>query len=885
LLNKNKIIGKEKYMKFAKTKTTAIAIALILTLSMTTIITLLPSAKSVDFPGTLPTWAYLRAVPEQVGIGQNVFLVMWIDKPPPTANGILGDRWVNMTLTITQPDGTTQTMGPYTSDDAGGYTVIYVPAQLGNYSVVFTFPGETLTGSVGNPGHPWITAAVGDVFGPSTSNVEHFTVSNEPASTIPENPLPTGYWENPVQAFNHYWYVIDGNWLGTAAVEFANTGNYAFTGNFNPYTKAPLTGHIVWTNPLVPGSPGGQMGGEFGGSEESNYYSGFQYQPKFAPIIMNGVLYYEAIPNYSSAPQGWVARDLRTGQILWTKNYLNYFVQGENDILMCGQIYVYKTMNTYGGQTFLWATRSEGYTNTFLDMFDAATGNYILSVNGSGSAGAFGRATIEGSDGSLLQYYLGTNASTGGQTLNFWNSSVCINPTNSQFWSLPLGQTIPYSQGIVWSVPVPNTYQGAAIGANFIFDDVGHSSYDPDNNIAIITAGTGMYAMYGWNPGWLVEAAYSLKDGTQLWIKNQTETAFAATMLCPGASNGVYAEYTKNTLTWKGYSTSTGAQVWGPTAPYANPLGYYDQTSAVCAYGCLYTWTFGGEVYCYNMTNGKLVWSWNTGSTGENTPYGVNPLWIIGNYEATVADGVFYVETGHDYGPPLFSGAKIYAINATTGNLIWSILNFASGSSLPVVYGYMLSFNAYDNQIYCYGKGNTATTVTTSSVVNSNTQVQISGTVTDQSPGETCLGIPAAGTPAISDQYMSPWMEYLYMQSPEPTNATGVPVTLSYIDSNNNCYTIGTTTTDINGQYAYAFTPDVPGTYTIIATFGGSNSYFSSSGQTHMTFVSPPAATAAPTAAPASAADTYFVPAIAGLFVLIIIVLILVVLMMLRKRP
>ena len=181
--------------------------------------------------------------------------------------------------------------------------------------------------------------------------------------------------------------------------------------------------------------------------------------------------------------------------------------------------------------------------------------------------------------------------------------------------------------------------------------------------------------------------------------------------------------------------------------PSATHLAYYDQTSAVCAYGKLYTWSFGGEVVCLNMTTGQKIWNWSTGDTGLNTPYGVNPLWIIGNFEATVADGVFYVETGHDYGPPLFSGAKIYALNATTGEPIWDILNFASGSSLPVTYGYMLSFNAYDNQIYCYGKGQTATTVTTDPVINSNTEVQISGTVTDQSPGQTCLGIPAAEHP------------------------------------------------------------------------------------------------------------------------------------------
>jgi outer membrane protein assembly factor BamB len=436
-------------------------------------------------------------------------------------------------------------------------------------------------------------------------------------------------------------------------------------------------------------------------------------------------------------------------------------------------------------------------------------------------------------------------------------------------------------------VPLPNSYEGTAFpsGVRFILDDVGHGTYDPDNNIAIIGAGAGQYAMYSYNTGWVVEAAYSLDDGEQLWIKNQTELPFATMMSIPGASNGVYAEWTKETLTWKGYSTLTGKQVWGPTQPYNNTLGYYDQTSALCAYGNLYSWSFGGEVYCFNMTNGNLVWSWTGGSTGQNTPYGVNPLWIIGNYEATIADGVFYVETGHDYGPPLFNGAQIYAINATDGKLIWSITNFASGSSLPVVEGYMLSFNAYDNRIYCYGKGLTATTVTTSPVINSNTQIQISGTVTDQSPGKTCLGIPAAGTPAIADESMSQWMEYLYMQMPEPENAKGVSVTLSDIDPNGNCYIIGTTTTDVAGQYSYTYTPDVPGTYTIIATFDGSNSYFSSSAETQMTFVEPPATPATPTPAPASVADLYFLPMSIITIVAIVVIGALLALLMLRKHP
>ncbi len=243
------------------------------------------------------------------------------------------------------------------------------------------------------------------------------------------------------------------------------------------------------------------------------------------------------------------------------------------------------------------------------------------------------------------------------------------------------------------------------------------------------------------------------------------------------------------------------------------------------------------------------------------------------------------VETGHDYGPPLFSGAKIYALNATTGEPIWDILNFASGSSLPVTYGYMLSFNAYDNQIYCYGKGQTQTTIDTSPVVNSNSQMMITGTVTDQSSGNTSLGIPAAGTPAVSDQTMSQWMEYLYMQSPKPTNTTGVPVTLSYVDPNNNSYIMGTTTTDTNGQYVFTFTPNIPGTYTITATFAGSNSYFSSTAQTHMSFNMPAQASATPTSQPLTTADQYFLPVSIIIIVAIVIIGALLAVLLLRKRP
>jgi hypothetical protein len=93
------------------------------------------------------------------------------------------------------------------------------------------------------------------------------------------------------------------------------------------------------------------------------------------------------------------------------------------------------------------------------------------------------------------------------------------------------------------------------------------------------------------------------------------------------------------------------------------------------------------------------------------------------------------------------------------------------------------------------------------------------------------------------------------------------------------------TTTDADGYFSFNWKPDIEGKYTVYASFGGSESYWPSHAVTSFA-VDPAAATPAPTEAPIqSAADMYFVPAIAGLFILIIIVLVLVVLLMLKKRP
>ena len=125
-------------------------------------------------------------------------------------------------------------------------------------------------------------------------------------------------------------------------------------------------------------------------------------------------------------------------------------------------------------------------------------------------------------------------------------------------------------------------------------------------------------------------------------------------------------------------------------------------------------------------------------------------------------------------------------------------------------------------------------------------------------------------------------MQYVYQQKPKPDNVTGVTVQLSVIDNNGNYHSIGQTTSDSDGHYSLQWTPDITGKYTVIATFQGSESYWASHAETS-TAVDSAAPTQTPTPTSTSVADSYFVPAIAGLFVLIIIVAIVLALLMLKK--
>jgi hypothetical protein len=118
------------------------------------------------------------------------------------------------------------------------------------------------------------------------------------------------------------------------------------------------------------------------------------------------------------------------------------------------------------------------------------------------------------------------------------------------------------------------------------------------------------------------------------------------------------------------------------------------------------------------------------------------------------------------------------------------------------------------------------------------------------------------------------------MQKGRPSNTTGVSVTISVVDANGNFRTIGTPTSDSNGMFTFTWTPDIQGSYTVIASFAGSQSYYPSHAETSFAV-----SAAAPTASPIPVAaqpptEMYF----AASTVAIIIAIALATILILRKK-
>ena len=124
-------------MKHLESKTKISTIALILLLTLSAIIVALPAATAQD---TYPSFPVLSLIPDEAGVGQEVLLSMGITRQTAWPQS----GWKGLTVTVTKPDGSIETLGPINTDTTGLGGTVYIP--IGTFyistSISFTSSGS-----------------------------------------------------------------------------------------------------------------------------------------------------------------------------------------------------------------------------------------------------------------------------------------------------------------------------------------------------------------------------------------------------------------------------------------------------------------------------------------------------------------------------------------------------------------------------------------------------------------------------------------------------------------------------------------------------------------------------------------------------------------------
>ncbi|MCW4016751.1 MAG: PQQ-like beta-propeller repeat protein [Candidatus Bathyarchaeota archaeon] len=817
-----------------KNKSKIPIIVLILVLIISATLVALPVVNAHDPALEITTHAFIVVSPNPIGINQQTQIVMCLLFNPPTGTGLGGDRWTNFEVTVTRPNGETETLGPFTSDSTGSTYTLYTPTQVGEYTFKLDFPGQVLSlyhpiTNVTGQNSPYI----GDTFLPSSATTT-ITVQEEPIKEPPTYPLPTEYWSHPIEGQNTAWYQVASNWLG---------GAHIIDRVVQLDGIAPNSGHVMWTKPI-------QDGGVVGGTRTGNingtmFYSGLTYETKFnTPLIMNGRLYYELPQSNTGTGGGYVCVDLRTGEEIY------YQTESRPSF---GQLYNFESMNQHGTipNGYLWKSDENPWAaysglpsgSTTWSAYDTLNGQWLFNLTNVPSGTDF-----YGSSGELQRYVLNYT----GRWLALWDYSEAFPESAGMNQYRPVGQVIDVSKAYAWNVTISELKGGTASPTivKILGDDMilGRST-----NFAGMTAdGTPGASFTMW--------AISLEPnsrGNIMWQHTYDSPLGNVTLRLGPVDpiNRVFTVADQEDMVVYGYSLDDGKLLW-KSDPMQHPFDVYNRlgaTEAATAYGNLYTCGYSGTVYCWSTATGKLQWTYGNGRMpGNDTTSGYTTAW--GSYPlaiAAIADEKIYIyTTEHSPNAPLYKGALIRCLNAHNGTEVWTLSGWGSGeqgkgADFAVADGYLVYLNCYDMQIYCVGKGPSATAVTASPKVSvQGSSVLVDGSVIDISAGtkqkEQAARFPN-GVPAVSDESISAWMEYVYMQKPKPQDTVGVPVKLEAVDPNNNYQYLGTTTSDTYGNYGFAFEPEIEGTYMIIATFEGSGAYYGSTSTTYITVDPAPA--------------------------------------------
>jgi hypothetical protein len=819
-------------MTNSKSKTTTIAITVFLMMAMTISLVALPNTSAQT--SSVKTYAFIGATPNPVGVGQEVLLHIGISQQTPSTYL----SWTGLSVTITGPNSYHKTISDISTDATGGTGRSVTFDTVGVYDIQTHFPQQDMQGQT---------------YAASDSDVIHLVVQADPVPYWPGIPLPTEYWTRPINAQFFEWATIAGNWLKPA-------GSYDMPPipKYHPYNDdAPNTAHVLWTKQYA---QGGLTGGDLGNVQ---YEMGDAYVGKFlGSVIIDGVLYYNGFQSTggTAVEQPIIAMNLKTGEELWVRYWNNLR-------LAFGQVYFFDSFNYHGAFAYLWAT-----TGSTWMCHDALTGRWLYNITNVPSGW-----NLYGPKGEIIRY----NVNTGAGTISMWNSSKAVNPQTSGgvgdgSWDV-IGRSYDGTQGIQWTVPLSESVSGSV------------AAYSLDKVFGSTSAG-----IFGSSANTITSWAVSTKEedkGTVIFNKSWTipSGTEGSTWVWTDAcwDDNVFVISCKETRRYYGFSLETGNFMWQTVPEDWSELTFYDKWyGPAWGYGNFYSGRQSGVVTCYDLQTGQIKWQYNVTDKYAEILWSQNfPI----EYHF-LADGKICLSYGeHSPIDPTGRGAPMVVLDAETGEEIWTLSWFNNWWGGHVIIGdsIMAGLNAYDGRIYSIGKGPSATTVTASPKISVNgDDVLVEGTVMDISPGTEEYALTARfpnGVPAVADDNQTAWMEYVYMQYPRPTDVNGVEVTISVLDPNGNVYDVTSATSDDRGTYCCEFTPEVPGLYTVIATFAGSEAYCGSTAETCLKVNDAPAATVAPTATPGPMTDTY-VLGIGAASIIAIVAIGLVIILMLRKR-
>jgi outer membrane protein assembly factor BamB len=833
-----------------------LAVALILILAFTFPLFAIPSVKAY---ATYKTYPLIDAIPNPVGVNQSVLINF----------GLLNylyretDGW-NITIIITKPDNTTETFTKKTwsTGMAGFY---YTPKKVGTYYVQAVFPGE------------WYNYTGPAYYLPSQTDKLPLIVQKDPVPSYPGHTLPSEYWTRPIDAQLREWYSIAGSWLAKPPNLFA------------PYNDGPESPHILWAMPI-----GDSMGGLAGGAVgEHSMADGDAYEGKFADsVIINGILYYNKYPSYFYSPspqQEIVAVDLHTGKVLWSKD-----LKVGNRRIAFGQILYWDSRNNRGAFAYLWVIQGGGFIPTPQNWyaFDPYDGTLKFNITNVPSG-----TNYYGPNGEILRYFMTNigNATHPNWRLIQWNSSYVVSKGKTgmaESWGSQVqGVTYDAKRGYDLNVSIPalatpgSTLPGSIVTVFPCDRVIGSRITQTEVNLWALSLKKGSEGQLLFNTTWKAPAA---------WVEgNVTVSGFQGGWGAFSQESMVGALWVKEERVNYGFSLLNGSYLW-KTEPqsyadaWADTLMTMFGPDKIIAYGKLYSASVSGTVYCYDVKNGKRLWTYNM-TDPYHESYITNNWWAIPLF---VTDGKIYVgHCEHSALNPKPRGAPLVCLNATTGEVIWRADGLFRqtrwGGRAIIGDSIIAAMDTYDQRIYAIGKGPSSTTVSAPDVsVSAGTPIIIKGTVMDVSPGTQSDAIKLRfpkGVPAVSDESMTDWMLYVYKQFENPMTrgitVKGVQVSIDVMYPNGTSIHVGDAVSDSSGMFSYVFTPETAGMYTIYATFAGSKSYYPSYAQTVLYVTEAPPETPPPPEKPLPPYEMYTI----GSAIAIIIAIAIAVFILKRK--